>query len=140
MLKKIVMGFGLAALLVTAALAQSAPADIDPAAKPALSADMQVAGNGPGAAPGDGNQDGGWFGWGRHGHRGHHGDMMGGPGGPGGMMQAKGFGLMLGNGQGLRITCGDEPIKQCIESAQPLIDALNKANPGQTPAVAPKMP
>lgn len=47
---------------------------------------------------------------------------------------------MLGNGQALRINCGDEPMKQCIEAAQPLIEALNKANLGQTPVVAPKAP
>jgi hypothetical protein len=55
-------------------------------------------------------------------------------------MMGKGFALMLGNGQGLRINCGEEPMKQCIESAQPFFDALNKANPGQTPSVAPKAP
>ncbi|MDE2447007.1 MAG: hypothetical protein KGO94_12590 [Alphaproteobacteria bacterium] len=145
MLKTFVMGATFAALLSTAAFAQTAPV-VDPAAKPAVSADSQVADNN---GPGDDQQDGGWFGWGKHGRRGQHGGPgMGGPGGPGmmggrggpGMMQGKGFGLMLGNGQGLRINCGNEPMKQCIEAAQPLFDALNKANPGQPPVVAPKTP
>jgi opacity protein-like surface antigen len=127
MLKNFFVGIGLIALLGTAALAQTATPPVDPAAKPALSVDDQTADND--------QQEGGWF---NRKHRGHHGGKGGGMHGP--MMMGKGFALMLGNGQGLRINCGDEPMKQCIESSQPLIDALNKANPGQTPAVAPKAP
>ena len=134
MLKRFLVGFGVVVLLGTAALAQTATPPVDPAAKPALSVDDQTADNGPN----DGQQDGGWFNWKHRGGRHHGGRGMGGPGG--GMMMGKGFGLMLGNGQGLRINCGDEPMKQCVDAAQPLIDALNKANPGQTPAVAPKTP
>jgi hypothetical protein len=128
MLKRFLVGMGVVVLLGTAALAQTATPPVDPAAKPALSVDDQTADNG--------QQEGGWF---NRKHRGgrHHGGMDG-PRGE--MMMGKGFGLMLGNGQGLRINCGDEPMKQCIEASQPLIDALNKANPGQTPAVAPKTP
>ena len=133
MLKRFLVGLGVVVLLGTAALAQTTTPPVDPAAKPALSVDDQTADNGPN----DGQQEGGWFNWKHRGGR-HHGGGMGGPGG--GMMMGKGFGLMLGNGQGLRINCGDEPMKQCIEASQPLIDALNKANPGQTPAVAPKTP
>ena len=134
MLKNILFGFGVVALLGTAALAQTATPPVDPAAKPAVSADDQSANNGP-----NDDQQGGWF------NRKHHGRRMHGGGGPdgrgmGGPMMGKGFGLMLANGQGLRINCGDEPMKQCVDAAQPLIDALNKANPGQTPAVAPKTP
>ena len=140
-LKRLIFGFCVAALLATAAYAQSAPAAVDPPAKPALSVDNQVADNGPGDGPQDGQPDEGWFGWRRHGHHGQHGGPdMGGPGGPRGPMMGKGFGLMLGNGQGLHVNCGNEPMKQCIEAAQPLIEALNKANPGQVPAVAPKTP
>lgn len=139
MMKRFLVGLGLVALLTSAAFAQTATQPVDPAAQPALSDDTQTADNGQG----DGQQDGGWFNWGHRGHR-HHGGNgpdgrgMGGPGG--GMMMGKGFGLMLGNGQGLRINCGEEPMKQCIEAAQPLIDALNKANPGQAPVTAPKTP
>jgi opacity protein-like surface antigen len=130
MLKNFLVGIGLIALLGTAALAQTATPPVDPAAKPALSVDDQTADND--------QQEGGWFNRKHHGHRMHGGEGMRGP--HGGMMMGKGFALMLGNGQGLRINCGDEPLKQCIESAQPVIDALNKANPGQTPVVAPKAP
>jgi hypothetical protein len=126
MLKKFLVGVGLVVLLGTAAFAQTATPPVDPAAKPALSTDDQSADDGPN----DGEQESGWFN--RKHHRGHRQH--------GGMMMGKGFGLMLGNGQGLRINCGDEPMKQCIEASQPLIDALNKVNPGQSPAVAPKAP
>jgi opacity protein-like surface antigen len=134
MLKNFLVGMGLVVFLGTAALAQTAAPPVDPAANPALSVDGQTADSGPQ----DDQQEGGWFNRKHHGGRHHGGRGMGGPGGR--MMMAKGFGLMLGNGQGLRINCGDEPMKQCIEASQPLIDALNKANPGQTPAVAPKAP
>ena len=134
MLKRFLVGFGVVVLLGTAALAQTATPSVDPAAKLALSVDDQTADNGPQ----DDQQEGGWFNRKHHGGRHHGGRGMGGPGG--GMMMGKGFGLMLGNSQGLRINCGDEPMKQCIEASQPLIDALNKANPGQAPAVAPKAP
>ena len=125
MLKNFLLGMGIVVVLGTAAFAQIATPPVDPAAKPAISVDDQTADND--------QQEGGWFNRKHHGGR-HHG------GRGGAMMMGKGFALMLGNGQGLRINCGDEPMKQCIESAQPLIDALNKANPGQTPAVAPKTP
>ena len=130
MLKNFLVGMCLVALLGTAAIAQTAQPPVDPAAKAALSVDDQTADNDP--------QEGGWFNRKHHGQRMHGGKGMRGP--HGGMMMGKGFALMLGNGQGLRINCGDEPMKQCIESTQPLIDALNKANPGQAPAVAPKAP
>ena len=139
MLKRFLVGLGVVVLLGTAALAQTATPPVDPAAKPALSVEEQTADNGPK----DDQQESGWFNWKHRGHRHHGGDGpdgrgMGGPGG--GPMMGKGFGLMLANGQGLRINCGDEPMKQCIDAAQPLIDALNKANSSQTPAVAPKTP
>ena len=130
MLKNFLLGMGIVVALGTAAFAQTATPPVDPAAKPAISVDDQTADND--------QQEGGWFNRKHHGGRHHGGKGMGGP--HGAMMMGKGFALMLGNGQGLRINCGDEPMKQCIESAQPLIDALNKANPGQTPAVAPKTP
>ena len=129
-MNRFLIGLGLVGLLTTAAFAQTATQPVDPAAKPQLSVDAQTADNGQG----DGQDGGGWF------NRGHRGRHHNGGNGPGGMMMGKGFGLMLANGQGLRINCGDEPMKQCIESAQPLIDALNKANAGQPPAVAPKTP
>jgi opacity protein-like surface antigen len=132
MLKRFLVGIGIVALLSTAALAQTATPPVDPAAQAPASVDDQSAGNG--------KQDGGWFNWNHRGHRMHGGNGRGMGGPHGGMMMGKGFGLMLGNGQGLRINCGDEPMKQCIESSQPLIDALNKANPGQAPVVAPKAP
>jgi hypothetical protein len=136
MLKRFLVGFGIVALLGTAALAQTATPPVDPAAKPAVTVDDQSADNGPN----DDQQKGGWFNWKHRGHGHHGGKGPGGRGMGGPMMMGKGFGLMLGNGQGLRINCGDEPMKQCIEASQPLIDALNKANPGQAPVVAPKAP
>lgn len=140
-MNRFLIGLGLVSLLTTAAIAQTATQPVDPAAKPQLSVDTQIADSGQ-----DDNQQGdGWF---KRGHRGRHHNGghgpdgprgMGGPGGPsGGMMMGKGFGLMLANGQGLRINCGDEPMKQCIEAAQPLIDTLSKAN--AMPAIAPKTP
>lgn len=133
MLKRFLVGLGVVVLLATAALAQTATPPVDPTAKPALAVDDQTADNGPK----DDQQEGGWFNWKHRGHR-HHGGN--GPEGRdmGGPMMGKGFGLMLANGQGLRINCGDEPMKQCIDAAQPLIDALNKANP--TAVIAPKTP
>jgi hypothetical protein len=130
MLKRLLVGLGIVALLGTTAFAQTATPPVDPAAKPAVTVDNQSAEND--------QQEGGWFNRKHRGHRMHGGRGMGGP--HGSMMMGKGFALMLGNGQGLRINCGDEPMKQCIESSQPLIDALNKANPGQAPVVAPKAP
>ena len=130
MLKNFLVGMGIVVVLGTAAFAQTVTPPVDPVAKPAISGDDQTADND--------QQEGGWFNRKHHGGRHHGGKGMGGP--HGAMMMGKGFALMLGNGQGLRINCGNEPMKQCIESAQPLIDALNKANPGQTPAVAPKTP
>lgn len=136
MLKRFLVGFGVVVLLGTAALAQTATPPADPAAKPALTVDDQTADNGPN----DGQQEGGWFNWKHRGGRHHGGNGPDGRGMGGPMMMGKGFGLMLANGQGLRINCGDEPMKQCIEAAQPLIETLNKANLGQMPAVAPKTP
>jgi hypothetical protein len=69
------------------------------------------------------NPDGPGPGW-RH-HKRHGGMDM--------MMKGKGFGIMVGKGHGLHVNCGQEPMKDCIAAAQPLIDAFNKAE-----ATAPK--
>jgi hypothetical protein len=42
-------------------------------------------------------------------------------------MKGKSFAIMLGKGHRLRVNCGQEPMKDCIAAAQPLIDAFNKA-------------
>ena len=127
-MKRFIIAFSGLVLLGGIAFAQSAPQVPNPPPTAAEQDDQMAAGQGQDDQPG-------WF---HHGRRHHGKGRIGGPGG--GMMMGKGFGLMLGNGQGLRINCGDEPMKQCIEAAQPLIDALNKANPGQTPVTAPKAP
>lgn len=49
------------------------------------------------------------------------------PGGPA-ALQDKGFDLQLGRGQGLRVQCGDEPLKSCIQAAQPLIHQLAQSS------------
>jgi hypothetical protein len=36
----------------------------------------------------------------------------------------KGFVLSLGDGMRLRVDCGDEPLKGCIDAARPLLDQL----------------
>lgn len=48
------------------------------------------------------------------------------PGGPV-ALHGKGFDLQLGHGRGLRVQCGDEPLKGCVQAAQPLIHALSKS-------------
>jgi hypothetical protein len=119
MMKRILLGA--CAVVLMAGFATAQTANTNPPPPPPQ--DQQQAGP-------DSNDQGGWGGWwgGKRGghHRGDH--MRGGPGGgPGMHMQGKGFGIMLGQGRGLHINCGDEPMKDCIASAQPLIDALNKA-------------
>lgn len=37
----------------------------------------------------------------------------------------KGFDLRIGHGQRLKVNCGDEPIKACIDAAAPLIDIMS---------------
>jgi hypothetical protein len=37
---------------------------------------------------------------------------------------AKGFELRMGPGQSLKVNCGDEPIKACINAAKPLLNRL----------------
>ena len=120
------------------------------------SADTQIADNASGNPPpppppgDDQGQGGGWWqGWMGHGHRGHHRggpegpDGMGGPGGPGGpmmgaMMRGPGFHMHLGPGIDVGVMCGQEVMKDCMASAQPLIDAAKAAAAAQ-PA-APKAP
>ena len=137
MLNRFFMGLGAFALLTTVAFAQSAPQAAAPT-PPQHSIDSQIADNGSDGAQ-NSDQQGGWFNWGGH-HR-HRGAMDGGPngrgmGGPGMMMPGKGFAIDLGEGRRLHINCDNEPMKQCIESAQPLIDALTKS----VPSVAAKAP
>lgn len=42
-------------------------------------------------------------------------------------LQGKGFDLQLGHGKSLRVQCGDEQLKSCIQSAQPLLQRLRGA-------------
>jgi hypothetical protein len=116
MMKRILLGACAVVFMAGLATAQTANTNPPP------SQDQQQAGP-------DGADRGGWGGWwgGKRGghHRGDH--MRGGPGGgPGMHMQGKGFGLMVGPGHGLHINCGEEPMKECVAAAQPLIDALGK--------------
>lgn len=114
-MKQFLIGACAVMLLTAVAFAQTAATNPPPPAQ-----DQQVDGQ---QADGQQSDGGGWFSGGRRGHRGHHGgrgDMMmqGGNG--------KGFNIMVGPGHGLHINCGDEPMKDCIAAAQPLIDALGK--------------
>ena len=72
MLKNILVGFGIAVMLGTAALAQTATPSVDPDARPAPSVNDQSADNGSK----DDQQGGGWF------SRKHRGHRMHGDGGP----------------------------------------------------------
>lgn len=119
-MKRILLGACAVVLMAGFATAQTATTNGNPPPPPPQ--DQQ--------ADGPDSQGGGWFsGW-RHGR--HHGEMGRGMrngrdgGGPGMHMDGKGFGFMVGPGHGLHVSCGDEPIKDCIASAQPLIDALGK--------------
>lgn len=119
-MKSILLGACTVVLLAGLATAQTVNANGNPPPPPPQ--DQQ--------ADGPDSQGGGWFGGHRHGR--HHGDMGGpmgndrGEGRPGMQMQGKGFGIMVGRGHALHVNCGDEPMKDCIASAQPLIDALGK--------------
>lgn len=125
-MKRILLGTCAVVLLAGIATAQTATPNAPP---PPPAQDQQ--------ANGSDDQDGGWFNrrhHGRHGgHMGRQGMGMGQPGmdgpgmnGPGMHMEGKGFGIMVGRGHALHVNCGDEPMKDCIASAQPLIDALGK--------------
>ena len=128
MLNKVLAGvfvFGLVAGLAHAASDQAPP-------PPPAQADQG----------GNGGQ-GGW--WGHRGHgmgQGRHGDMrgmmgqggpdmmrppMGGPMGGPPMMRGQGFRLQLGANVSVNLMCGQQPIKDCIADAQPLIDAAKAA-------------
>ncbi len=151
MLKRMIVGAGALAFLAGVAMA-AADNGNNPPPPPN---DTQIADNGsanppppPPPPPGDG-QDQGWGGawhrWMGHGHR--HGMMGpdGGPGGPGGpgpmgmMMHMKGFRMNLGNGVHVDVACGEEPMKDCVASAQTLIDAAKTAAAAQ-PAAPAKTP
>ncbi|AWN16712.1 hypothetical protein [Salinisphaera sp. LB1] len=58
---------------------------------------------------------------------GHHHPPPPPPGGPA-ALQGKGFDLQLGHGRRLRVQCGDEPLKGCIQAAQPLIHQLAQSS------------
>ena len=125
MMKRIILAASAAVLFAGLATAQTA--NTANPAPPPQAQDQQADGpDGP-----DGQGDGGWFGWGHRGghHGGHGGRGPGGRdgGGPRGMqIDGKGFRIMVGPGHGLSVNCGQEEIKDCIASAQPLIDALGK--------------
>ena len=120
MMKRILLGACAVVLLAGFATAQTANSPGNPPPPPPQGQQ----------ADGPDSQGGGWFSGHRHGR--HHGEMGRGMqngrdgGGQGMHMEGKGFGLMVGPGHGLHVNCGDEPIKDCITSAQPLIDALGK--------------
>jgi hypothetical protein len=135
MINRVILGASALVVLVGVALAEAPVQNTNPAPTPQI--DNQTADNGP---PPD--QQGWW------GHKHHRHGMMGdngpdgrmGMGPQGGMMLGKGFHIALGNGQRLDINCGDEPMKQCIDSAQPLIDALTKSVVAQAQTNPPKTP
>jgi opacity protein-like surface antigen len=128
MMKRILLGACAVVLLAGIATAQTATTN--PPAPPAPQ-DQQA--NGPD------DQGGGWFSGKRHGdHGGRHGGRHGGDMGQG--QQGKGFDIRVGAGHGLHINCGDEPMKDCIASAQPLIDALSKVDFKMPPPPAGAVP
>lgn len=151
MYKRMIMGAAALSLLAGVAFAaQDATTPTPP------QDDGQVADNGPPPPPPpgdgpDGSWGGAWKHWMGHGHRGHRRGMMGpdGPDGSGGpegpgpmmgmMMHMKGFRMNLGNGVHVDVACGEEAMKDCIASAQSLIDAAKTAAAAQ-PAPAPKTP
>jgi hypothetical protein len=123
MMKRILLGACAVVIMAGFATAQTATTNPPP---PPPQDQQQV---GP-----DANGQNGWGDWWSGKRRGHHGGNHmrggadGGPnGGPGMRMPGKGFNIELSAGRSLHINCGDEPMKECIASAQPLIDALNKA-------------
>jgi hypothetical protein len=115
MMKRVLLGA--CAVMIMAGIASAQTASTNPPPPPPPQ-DQQADGQGP---EGWGSW---WGGKNRGGHHGHHGGdgMRGGPDMPG-----KGFSIVVGQGKALRINCGEEPMKDCIASAQPLIEALNKA-------------
>lgn len=135
MMKRILLGACAVVLMAGFAMAQTASTNGNPPPPPPQ--DQQ--------ADGPDSQGGGWFSGRRHGR--HHGQM--GPGmqngrdggGPGMRMEGKGFDIRVGAGHALHINCGEELMKDCIASAQPLIDALGKLDfkmpPPPTDAVPP---
>jgi opacity protein-like surface antigen len=134
MMKRILLGACAVVLLAGIAMAQAATNNDNPPPPPPQ--DQQA--NGPDSG------DGGWFSGYRHGR--HHGER-GGPmqngadgGGPGMRMDGKGFGIMVGPGHGLHVNCGNEPMKDCIASAQPLIEALGKLDFKMPPPPAGAVP
>ncbi len=134
MMKRILLGACAVVFLGGLATAQTVSTNDNPPPPPPQ--DQQA--NGP-DSPG-----GGWFSGHRHGR--HHGEM--GPGmenggyggGPGLHMDGKGFDIKVGLGHGLHVTCGNEPIKDCIAAAQPLIDALGKVDFKMPPPPAGAVP
>ena len=134
MMKRILLGACAIVLMAGFATAQTASTDANPPPPPAQ--DQQ--------ADGPDSQGGGWFSGRRHGR--HHGQMgpgmqdRGGRGGPGMQMEGKGFDIKVGPGHGLHVNCGNEPIKDCIASAQPLIDALGKLDFKMPPPPAGAVP
>jgi hypothetical protein len=56
------------------------------------------------------------------------------------MEMAKGFDLRLDRGRGLRVNCGDEPLKACLDAAMPLLDRLGDNPPPPAGAAPPPPP
>jgi hypothetical protein len=109
-MKRLILGACAALMLAGMAFAQTTTPTPPP--PPGVQIDEQ---DSPDGAPPDQGK-----GWRKHGRHGGMGQMRG-------MMKGKGFGIMAGPGHGLHVSCGEEPIKDCIAAAQPLIDAFNKA-------------
>ena len=117
--------FGAAALVIVGGVAYAE----NSVANPPPPVDAQTTDNAGGSPPSSGDGQS-W--WGHMGHRhggGRH--MQGGMGGSG-MMNHQGFHLQLGNGIEVHVNCGQSEMKDCIASAQPLIDAA-KAVAGAQP-------
>ena len=119
--------YGSAALMIIGGVAYAENSAANPPPPPADAQVSDIAGNPPPPPRGDGQ---GWWGRMSHRHGGRHMQGMMGQGGPGmmaAMMDHQMFHLQLGNGVEVQVNCGKSEMKDCIASAQPLIDAAKAA-------------
>ncbi|MBL8582327.1 MAG: hypothetical protein JNL61_08890 [Rhizobiaceae bacterium] len=111
MITRTLLAAGVALAFVTQAMAQQAETP-PPPPPPAEDAAM------PPPPPGKGPGDRPW--------------RRGGP-----EQAGKGFRLEFGRGVGLRVDCGDEPIRTCVEAVQPLIAKFPNFDPSMMPPPPP---
>jgi hypothetical protein len=81
--------------------------------------------------------DGGMDRWDRGDRGKDRGDRWGRQGRHSGEGMEKGFNLRLGHGVRLRINCGDDSMKDCLDAARPLIDQVMQHGVSNIPAPPP---